>query len=521
MSNLHPNLSVVVCTRNRAAALETTLNSIFSQDVPASEYEVVVVDDGSTDPTPDVVAKFGGDVVYVRQEHAGLAAARNEGAARSQGDLICYVDDDIEADPSWLREVTAGAARNPDASCLAGRILVRYEGDPPRTCEREYIAANLDAGDSERPIDRAVGANMAVRRSALDDVGPFDETLRWQWDEVEWQERLRARDGRIVYLPAALVWHRRTAAELRRWRLLVDRFRWGRCYPVYARRTGRPTPIWPELRHLVISLVHGVRRRCFGGPLMAFYRLGVLTSIARNALAERIPALRPAARFSRGLRHSPRNTALQIATTRGSTKGRFARIHAGNVWQGSDSRSGPGSSLEETRVVRRELGPLLERIGARVLLDIPCGDFHWMKETVLPIDTYIGADLIDRIVDANKLRYGSEQRRFVRLDITRDDLPLADVVLCRDGLDHLSLEDAKQALANIKRSGAQFLLATTYPERARNGDIRTGDWRPLNLERAPFDLPPPIEMLNEGSLKPGFSDKSLGLWRVDDLPVER
>ncbi len=278
-----PYLSVVVCTRNRAAVLETSLRSILNQDLPASEYEVVVVDDGSSDWTSELVSRLNaedtGSVRYVRQEHAGLSAARNTGALHAQGELICYVDDDIEAEPSWLRQMAAGAERNPAASCFAGRILVRYEGHPPRICEREYIAANLDAGDKELVIDRAVGANMAVRRRALEDAGPFDETLRWQWDEIEWQERLRRGGGQIVYIPTALVWHRRTRAELRRLRLLIDRFRWGRCYPVYARRTGRPTPIWPELRHLIISLVHGVRRRCFGGPLMISYRLGVLTSI--------------------------------------------------------------------------------------------------------------------------------------------------------------------------------------------------------------------------------------------------
>ncbi len=291
-----PNLSVVVCTRNRAKALATTLRSLLAQDLPTSEYEVVVVDDGSTEHTAEAVAQFvdenQGSVRYVRQEHAGLSAARNNGAFHAQGDLICYVDDDIEADPSLLREIAAGANRNPDASCFGGRILVRYEGKPPRTCEREYIAANLDAGDIEKPIDRAVGANMAIRRRALDEVGPFDEALRWQWDEVEWQERLRRNGGRIVYIPGALVWHRRTAADLKLLRLLMDRFRWGRCFPAYARITGRPTPIASELWRLLVSLVHGVRRRCFGGPLMVSYRLGVLASIAGHAVAERFPCRR-------------------------------------------------------------------------------------------------------------------------------------------------------------------------------------------------------------------------------------
>lgn len=517
-----PNLSVVLCTRNRAAALETTLRSLLAQDLQASHFEVVVVDDGSTDATPDVVARFadahGAPVSYVRQEHLGLSAARNTGARNARGDLICYVDDDIEAEPWWLREFALGAERNPDASCFAGRILVRYEGRPPRNCHRESVAANLDAGETEHEIDRAVGASMAVRRAAFDDAGPFDEALRWQWSEVEWQERLRSNGGRIVYVPRALVWHRRTADDLRRWRLMVHRFHRGRGYPIYARSTGRSTSLSYELGRLIVALAHGVRRRCFGGPLMVAYRLGVLTSIVRHAIGEKVPAMRDLARFSRRLRHSPRHAALQLATTRGSVKGRFERIHATNAWSGTESRSGPGSSLDETRVIRNELGPLLERIGARTILDIPCGDFHWMKEVDLPVGSYVGADLITRIVEENQRSYGSGARRFYKLDILRDELPFADVVLCRDGLDHLSLRDAALALTNIKRSGAGYLLATTYPECDKNKDIRTGDWRPLNLERPPFGFPAPIELLNEGSTKPGFADKSLGLWRLEELP---
>ncbi len=306
-----PNFSVVVRTRNRAATLEVTLRSLVAQDWPASDYEIVVVDDGSTDETPAVVASFadaeGPAVRYARQEHSGAGAARNRGAQTASGDLICYVDDDTQAEVSWLREVASGAARHPDAACFAGRLLLRLEGKPPSTCEREYLAANLDAGNEEQAIDRAIGANMAIRRSALDEVGLFNEALRWQWDETEWVDRLSARGGQIIYLPGAIVWHRRTQAELRRFRLLVDRFGWGRCFPVYARITGQLTPVWPEIRFLLVALLHGLRRRCFGGPLMVSYRLGVLTAIVRHALSERLTMLRSASRFTDRMRQSPRS----------------------------------------------------------------------------------------------------------------------------------------------------------------------------------------------------------------------
>lgn len=201
-----------------------------------------------------------------------------------------------------------------------------------------------------------------------------------------------------------------------------------------------------------------------------------------------------------------------------SMERRFGRIHKMNLWRGSESRSGPGSSLDETAVIRAELPRLVRKFGVRVLLDIPCGDFFWMREVEaeLGLEVYIGADLLSGLVESNTKRYGSASRTFVHLDLRTDPLPRADLVLCRDVLDHLSYTGVRLALANLAQSGSMYLLATTYPDRA-NTNIRNGDWRPLNLCSEPFNLPPPIELVNERSAKPGYADKSLGLWHLADL----
>lgn len=105
------------------------------------------------------------------------------------------------------------------------------------------------------------------------------------------------------------------------------------------------------------------------------------------------------------------------------------------------------------------------------------------------------------------------------LDLTTSPLPAADLLLCRDALVHLSFADIGRALANLRRAAIPWLLTTTFPEEPSNEDIVTGDWRPLNLERAPFHFPPPARLLNEGCTEGDgrFADKSLGLWRVADL----
>jgi hypothetical protein len=168
--------------------------------------------------------------------------------------------------------------------------------------------------------------------------------------------------------------------------------------------------------------------------------------------------------------------------------------------------------------LRREIPALLHDLGARSLLDIPCGDFGWLSLTELGVD-YTGADIVEALVAQNTSRYASEIRRFVRLDLTSDPLPQADVVLCRDCLVHLSYTNIRRALANVKRSGAQYLLGTSFPEAKSNRDIEDGDWRLLNFQLAPFFFPPPARTIVENCIEAGgaYRDKSLCLWPIAEL----
>jgi hypothetical protein len=97
-------------------------------------------------------------------------------------------------------------------------------------------------------------------------------------------------------------------------------------------------------------------------------------------------------------------------------------------------------------------------------------------------------------------------------------LPSVDLIFCRDCLVRLSFANIRSAIANIKASGLTYLLTTTYPGR-QNSDIATGEWRPINLQAKPFGFPPPLVLINEQCVvTPGYRDKSMGLWRIADLP---
>jgi hypothetical protein len=196
----------------------------------------------------------------------------------------------------------------------------------------------------------------------------------------------------------------------------------------------------------------------------------------------------------------------------------FTDIYLTNGFLGGDSISGPGSDLAQTETLREALPGLLKYIGVRTMLDAACGDFFWMKAVHLDLDRYIGTDIVAALIAQNNRIYADSCREFRVLDLTRDPLPKADLILCRDCLVHLPLATIGSAIRNFKRSGAKYLLTTTFPERADNPDIPAGYWRTINLQAPPFGFPEPDRMINEQCPTEGYSDKSLALWRLDSLP---
>lgn len=197
--------------------------------------------------------------------------------------------------------------------------------------------------------------------------------------------------------------------------------------------------------------------------------------------------------------------------------GVFSDIYQNNLWADPESVSGRGSTLARTEAIRRALPAVLASVGARSLLDAPCGDFNWMRRVDLGGIEYAGADVVPELIALNRQAHGGRGRTFFVADVTRDRLPRADVILCRDCLIHLSFRDINAALANFKRSGSGFLLATTHVAVAANEDVRSGGWRSVNLQLPPFNFPQPRQLIVEDA----ELGKCLGLWRLEELEVRR
>jgi len=194
----------------------------------------------------------------------------------------------------------------------------------------------------------------------------------------------------------------------------------------------------------------------------------------------------------------------------------FNYIYQENYW-GGESRSGPGSGLEQTKIVRKEISKILNDLEINSILDIPCGDFHWFKEMDLTSISYIGADIVKDLIDLNTTKYSKPNRTFVNLDIRNDKLPNVDLILCRDLFVHLSFNDIQKSIKKIQESCSKYLLITSYPSVEKNHDIKTGLWRALNMEIPPFSFLKPIRTIDE---KPVFSkvpNKSVLLIDIEKL----
>jgi hypothetical protein len=203
----------------------------------------------------------------------------------------------------------------------------------------------------------------------------------------------------------------------------------------------------------------------------------------------------------------------------------FERIYERNVWGNPESRSGDGSDERGTEQVRKGLASLLEQLAIKSMVDVPAGDFNWMRLVDLSGISYLGGDIVPGLIESNEEKYGGTNIQFRLLDARVDPIPKVDLILCRDMLVHFSYSDCQLALANFRRSGSAFLLTTTFTARDPNRNIETGQWRPLNLQRPPFSFPRPSKLIVEccSEWNGYWADKCLALWRLDDLnsPLEK
>lgn len=196
----------------------------------------------------------------------------------------------------------------------------------------------------------------------------------------------------------------------------------------------------------------------------------------------------------------------------------FNNVFNHNGFHGTESISGPGSSLEQTAYIRAEIPKLIRQYNIKSIFDAPCGDWNWISKVSLPIDNYIGADIVKILVEKNNNLYAKENYIFLHMNVVVDELPKVDLILCRDLLVHFSYNNIQKFFQNIKKSGSTYILMTHFLNE-KNIDIRGDmDWRPLDFQNQPFNFPSPLEIIIEANAPEGWKHKTLSLWKVEDIP---
>jgi glycosyltransferase involved in cell wall biosynthesis len=199
-----PRVSVVVCTYNGGRTLEQCLRSLMNLRYP--DYEVIVVDDGSTDDTRNILGRFP-RVRSICQENQGLSVARNVGLQAAGGEIIAYTDSDCFADRDWLTHLVY-QLQNTDAAAVGGPNLTPDDG-PLAACIAACPGQPTHVLESDQQAEHIPGCNMAFHRHALDQINGFDPQFRKAGDDVDICWRLQQAGEWITFAPGAFVWHHR------------------------------------------------------------------------------------------------------------------------------------------------------------------------------------------------------------------------------------------------------------------------------------------------------------------------
>jgi GT2 family glycosyltransferase len=275
-----PRVSVVICTYNGSATIRDCLDGLAKLEYP--DFEVIVIDDGSTDGTGDLARAY--DVRLVRTENRGLSAARNLGMELATGEILAYTDDDAYPDPHWLHYLVQ-AFRSGEYMAVGGPNL-----PPPGDGLIAEAVANSPGGPthvllSDREAEHIPGCNMAFRTDALRELGGFDPQFRTAGDDVDVCWRIQQAGWKVGFHPSALVWHHRRKTVRTYWKQQTG---YGKAEAMLQRK-------WPEKYNVAGHVVWSGRvyGRGLQLPLGSVQRIyhGVWGLAPFQSVCEPVPSL--------------------------------------------------------------------------------------------------------------------------------------------------------------------------------------------------------------------------------------
>ncbi|WP_411877837.1 glycosyltransferase [Polaromonas sp. YR568] len=537
-------VSIVIPVYNGSNYLGEAIDSALAQTYP--NIEVVVINDGSTDDgrTEKVALSYGDRIRYYKKENGGVASALSYGVEKMAGDFFSWLShDDLYVPEKISRQMQALAQAAGPRTVIYSNYEV-FTDDPDTAVRVTLRGVPPEAFRYWLTIEnRLHGCALLIPKQAFAECGKFDAALRTTQDYDLWFRM--AEKFSFVHIPDILVKARSHAEQdslkmgavvLGECNALLSGFALRLGEGELKQASGEPLPLayariassmwWRGFSQAAMTASRLALAKLAGEPLPTQLRVGASLVLGplkycvqplRRLLPARVRGL--VRRLLRGarLRAPPAEAVRDLAL-----KEKFSEVYDKNIFGGAKSRSGEGSDMVQTAVIRREIPRLLQSLDVKTFLDAPCGDWYWMRHVDLPVDRYIGVDIVEPMIARNQREFGTGKTSFQCLNLASSELPKVDLIFSRDCLVHLSFDDARKIIANFKRSGATYLLTTTFTQRKANQDLGSGFWRPLNKQLPPFNFPPPQLLINEGCTEGNnmFTDKCLGLWRLEDIDLK-
>jgi glycosyltransferase involved in cell wall biosynthesis len=218
-------LSIVICTYNRGYLIRKTIDSLIGQHMDKGLYEIVIVDNNSTDDTRKIAENYietnpGTQIVYAFEENPGLSWARNKGIEASRGKYLSYIDDDAYAEPDYAENIVSAFKANPGYIAGGGKVIPDYGDHPEPAWLSPYlwgIVSKVDMGEKGKDFTRKypTGCNMFFDRQFLKEIGGFNVAISYRSDEKFVFGNIRKRKKKIFYAPDVVVHHMIPESRLR------------------------------------------------------------------------------------------------------------------------------------------------------------------------------------------------------------------------------------------------------------------------------------------------------------------
>lgn len=539
----NPKVSIVIPVYNGSDYLAEAIESALAQTY--KNIEIMVVNDGSNDngQTERIARSYGERIRYFSKLNGGVASALNFAITEMTGEYFSWLShDDLYTKDKVEKEMSALSRMGRDD------VVIYSDYSTFSNNQENAIPVHLKGVQPEHfrywitLENKLHGCTLLIPRSAFEKVGRFNETLRTTQDYDLWFRM--AKEFPFIHIPEVLVKarshpdqgsHKMAGIALAECNDLLSSFICGLSPQEITAATAKP------LGESYEEIASSMYNRGFNeAGILAEKYASQNTILGNNKVKEMAKKIKYIGnkfisvgrkllpmKFKNMIKAAIGPTIIQAAGKREERheqlKEKFSEVYEKNIFGGRISRSGEGSDLVQTEVIRRELPRIVKKFSIRTFLDAPCGDWYWMKDTNLGVEQYIGVDIVETMIEKHKVDYAGPARTFQCLNLATDPLPKADLIFSRDCLVHLTFEDAIKIITNFKKSGAKYLLTTTFIDRAKNNDLVGKDsfWRPLNMRLAPFNFPEPLLTVNEECTEEigEYKDKCLCLWLLSDIKV--